>query len=61
MKMVPNPEYERAKFAMGYTVSPHTPEWIKNIPEIRTNNPNYITDGCKESDIIPSHIPEVEK
>ncbi len=51
-KFVPNPEYEKAKFAQVWIGQPGLPA----IPEVRTNNPYYLSDGCKESDRIPSHI-----
>ncbi len=53
-KLIPNPDYEKAKFSEGFIWRDGTIG--KNIPEVRTNNPNYLVDGCKESDRIPSHI-----
>lgn len=59
-KLIPNPEYEKAKLALGFIWGPEGPPTnFKQAPEIRTNNPNYLTDGCRMEDQIPSHI-EVE-
>ncbi len=57
-RLVPNPEYAKALYVEGY-IWQHGVKCGKHIPqfpEVRTNNPNYVIDGRKPEDRIPSHI-----
>ena len=54
-KLVPNPDFQKAKFAVEYAWHDGKPPPF-HIPEVRTNNPHYLADGSKVSDQVPSHI-----
>jgi hypothetical protein len=52
-KLVPNPEYENARYRVDYIWFGEPPKIT--LPDIRTNNPRYLVDGSV-ADQIPSHI-----
>lgn len=55
-KLIPNPEYANARFVEKFIFADGVVKGWNGLPEIRTNNPNYLSDGCREEDRIPSHI-----
>lgn len=55
MKIKKNPAYESAKYVQRFMLygKIQSDHWI---PEIRTNNPHYLRDGCRVEDRIPEFI-----
>lgn len=59
--MVPNPEYDKALYKLDFIWhGGKPPPSVAAVPEIRTNNPNFISDGMREGDLVPSHVLVVE-
>lgn len=53
-KLVPNPDYQTARYRIAFWFGKAgIPHFKSQAPEIRTNNPNFLTDHKGE---IPSHI-----
>lgn len=55
-KFIPNLEYSKAKFALRYIWHGGKPPKGFVAPEIRTNDPLFLSHGMPESEIVPTHV-----